>query len=240
MSRIYTDQEAAADFIAQRRWSGGAACPRCGTVGRLGQLHRSDGRCFTYKCYACRGFSTLRTGTVMEGSHMSYATWLAGTSLLVATGGAVSAGIMSKLLGISNQAATKLRRQICERLPPGERHHAPTGLSVDARMRVTQLAALDACSVSCRMAKDCRMSPNAWRALRLSVLIHDLSTPHREQLFLTVLDRLLLPQPLAVKPEHAPLQTSPAQVGGLIFAFGDTPRALPPPTVKQTDSGHEA
>jgi transposase-like protein len=125
-------EEAAFAAVERIRWGRGEICPHCAAVGRFGRLRGGRTPSGVYKCYACRRLFTLKTGTGLEGSHLAYATWLSAIYLLVAWNGAISAGFLSELLGITIQTATKLRRTLAPYLAmrTAEGRQSPSGAPV--------------------------------------------------------------------------------------------------------------
>jgi hypothetical protein len=66
----FTDETKAREFLEVSRWPDGTICPFCGqqeTVSRLGGKSMGPGWFF---CSDCKDKFTIRTGTVMERSHM--------------------------------------------------------------------------------------------------------------------------------------------------------------------------
>jgi transposase-like protein len=72
----FTDETKAREFLEASRWPDGAYCPRCGqfdTVNPLGGKSMGPGWFF---CSDCKDKFTVRTGTVMERSHIPLHKWL--------------------------------------------------------------------------------------------------------------------------------------------------------------------
>src|SRR3954454_2754477 len=70
---IFTDEDKAREHFEAIHWPNGPVCPHCGVtsehVTRLaGKVHRPG----LYQCNACRESFTVKMGTVMESSHLSY------------------------------------------------------------------------------------------------------------------------------------------------------------------------
>ena len=87
----FTNENEAREFLEASRWPDGAVCPHCGqidTVNPLGGKSMGPGWFF---CNDCRDKFTVRTGTVMERSHIPLHKWLLATHLIVASKKGMSA-----------------------------------------------------------------------------------------------------------------------------------------------------
>jgi hypothetical protein len=78
--RRFPDEAACAEWLLERRWGSGFACPACGHDGywRLGR------KVLTLQCKACRRETSVTAGTVMHRSHLPLkvrftAAWLVAT-----------------------------------------------------------------------------------------------------------------------------------------------------------------
>ena len=63
--KMFPDQEAARVYLEARLWPSGPRCPVCAGLERI--TTRRDGY---YRCNRCAEDFTVRTGTVMERSHV--------------------------------------------------------------------------------------------------------------------------------------------------------------------------
>jgi transposase-like protein len=185
---IMVDCEASFAFVEQRRWRFGRTCPRCGVKERFGAVCREGAGAGQYKCYACRRFFTLRTGTSLEGSHLALNLWLAALYMMVATNGRVSLHVMSDLLGVTMQTTVKLRRQlmaIC-RNEPGSVIRQPPCCSA---------APGDAEDLAINLAGEVfgPDSPRRMRERNLLAFLAKMASDANTKAFVTALDRLILP-----------------------------------------------
>ena len=101
---MFRDEEAAKTWIADRRWPHGPHCPDCGSLNvQAGIKHRT----MTHRCRDCpeRPMFTLRKGTVMEGSKLSYRVWAIGLYLFTTNLKGVSSMKLHRELGIGQKAA---------------------------------------------------------------------------------------------------------------------------------------
>src|SRR4051794_25709968 len=80
--RRFPDEAACAEWLLERRWGSGFACPACGHDGywRLGR------KVLTLQCRACRRETSVTAGTVMHRSHLPLKVWFTGTVKLSSKG----------------------------------------------------------------------------------------------------------------------------------------------------------
>jgi transposase-like protein len=98
----FTDESKAREFLEASRWPDGAVCPFCGqqaTVNRLGGKSMGPGWFF---CSDCRDKFTVRTGTVMERSHIPLHKWLMAMHLMMASKKGMSALQLQRMLGLGS------------------------------------------------------------------------------------------------------------------------------------------
>ena len=101
---MFGEEEAARDWIAARRWRSGPHCPKCGSLNvQSGIKHKT----MTHRCRDCDGkpMFSIKTGTVMEGSKLSYRVWAVGIYLFTTNIKGVSSMRLHRELGISQKAA---------------------------------------------------------------------------------------------------------------------------------------
>jgi transposase-like protein len=115
----FTDETKAREFLEASRWPNGAICPFCGqqeTVSRLGGKSMGPGWFF---CSDCKDKFTVRTGTVMERSHIPLTKWLMATHIIMASKKGVSALQLQRMLGLgSYRTAWFLCHRVREALKP--------------------------------------------------------------------------------------------------------------------------
>src|SRR3954466_10675226 len=78
--RRFPDEAACAEWLLERRWGSGFACPACGH-DRFWRLGR---QVLTLQCRACRRETSVTAGTVMHRSHLPLKVWFT-AAWLVAT-----------------------------------------------------------------------------------------------------------------------------------------------------------
>lgn len=67
-----------------------------------------------YRCNACRFDFTVRTGTILERSHVPLHKWLCAMHLLVASRGRISSLQLSKEIGITQKSAWYVLQRLRE------------------------------------------------------------------------------------------------------------------------------
>ena len=98
---LFPDNAAAEAWFELQRWPTGIGCPRCGSVRYAEVKNRKP---MPYRCKDCRKHFSVKIGTVMEASNLSYQKW-AVAIYLVAT----------SLKGVSSM---KLHRDL--KIPPAQ------------------------------------------------------------------------------------------------------------------------
>jgi transposase-like protein len=115
----FTNEDKAREFLEASRWPDGPVCPFCGqqdTAHALGGKSMGPGWFF---CSGCRDKFTVRTGTVMERSHIPLHKWLMATHLIMASKKGISALQLQRMLGLgSYRAAWFMCHRIREALTP--------------------------------------------------------------------------------------------------------------------------
>ena len=119
--RRFPDAEAAESWFEQEFWPSGPFCPRCGSVNvQAGISHPS----MTHRCRDCNGrpMFSLKTGTPMEGTKLSYQVWAIAIYLLTTSLKGVSSMKLHRDLEITQKSAWHLAHRIRKSL---ERSEAP-------------------------------------------------------------------------------------------------------------------
>jgi transposase-like protein len=98
--QMFPDQEAARVYLEARLWPNGARCPVCGTGDRI--TVRKSGY---YRCNHCKEDFTIRTGTVMERSHIPLHKWVYTMYLMVTARKGISSMQLAKEIGITQKSA---------------------------------------------------------------------------------------------------------------------------------------
>lgn len=107
----FPDERAAIDYIESRRWTGGIDCPYCGSI------RNSRQRDYQYhQCKDCRRKFTVRTGTVLERSHIPLRAWLYSMYRLESGRERITSAQLSRDLGITQKSAWSLLKRLNESL----------------------------------------------------------------------------------------------------------------------------
>lgn len=110
---IFHDEAKAEEHIFRSRWPDGEPnCPHCGStkVRRMGGKTQAG----MFLCNDCRDKFTVRTGTVMERSHVPLHKWLLATHLMAASKKGMSSLQLSRMLGVTYKTAWFLSHRIRE------------------------------------------------------------------------------------------------------------------------------
>jgi transposase-like protein len=112
---IFTDETAAREHFEAIRWPDGPVCPHCGATGETAtQLGGKSHRTGLYQCNACREPFTVKMGSVMESSHISYRKWALAFHLMASSKKGMSAHQLHRMLGVTYKTAWFLAHRIRE------------------------------------------------------------------------------------------------------------------------------
>ena len=105
----FPDKESARVYFESRLWPNGVICPVCRSGERI--TARKGGY---YRCNACDEDFTVRTGTIMERSHVPLHKWLYAMYLLVTARKGISSLQLAKEIGITQKSAWFLLHRLRE------------------------------------------------------------------------------------------------------------------------------
>jgi transposase-like protein len=116
---IFTDEDKAREHFEAIHWPNGPVCPHCSAASEHvtlmgGKSHRPG----LYQCNACREPFTVKMGTVMESSHISYRKWALAFHLMAASKKGMSAHQLHRMLGVTYKTAWFLAHRIREAMRP--------------------------------------------------------------------------------------------------------------------------
>lgn len=114
--KLFTDEDAAREFLESRRWPNGTVCPHCKATGAY-KLTPKEGsktpvRKGVWKCKACRKQFTVKVGTIFEDSHVPLSKWLHAIHLLSASKKGHSAHQIHRMLDVTYKTAWFLMHRI--------------------------------------------------------------------------------------------------------------------------------
>jgi len=109
---IFHDEAKALAHLEASRWPDGATCPHCGSD----RVRKMEGQTQAgmFLCNDCRDKFTIRTGSVMERSHVPLHKWLLATHIMAASKKGMSAMQMSRMIGVTYKTAWFLCHRIRE------------------------------------------------------------------------------------------------------------------------------
>lgn len=107
---IFHDEAKAEAHIEASRWGGTPVCPHCGSehVTRMGGKTQAG----MFLCNDCRDKFTVRTGTLMERSHVPLHKWLMAMHLLASSKKGISASQIARNIGVTYKTAWFLCHRI--------------------------------------------------------------------------------------------------------------------------------
>ena len=82
VTKMFPDDKAASEWIAQVRWPDGITCPRCQSENVQTETKHKT---MPYRCRSCRRYFSVKTGTAMENSNLGPQVW-ALAAYLMSTG----------------------------------------------------------------------------------------------------------------------------------------------------------
>ena len=108
---LFPDDATSEDWFAEQRWPKGPRCPHCGSVKVLsGANHKT----MPYRCRApeCRKRFSVRTGTPIECSNLSYQIWAIAIYLMTTSSKGISSMKLHRDLGITQASAWHLAQRL--------------------------------------------------------------------------------------------------------------------------------
>lgn len=109
LTKRFPNEETAEAFFAEKRWGDEITCPYCkGT-----QIYKVSGS-QPFKCGGCNNKFTVKTGTIMEGSHIPVRTWLLAMYFMGAGRHGISSVELGEQLGVRQGTAWFMAQRIRE------------------------------------------------------------------------------------------------------------------------------
>lgn len=99
--KMFPDNKTAEKWFESRIWKEGRKCGKCGNDSTTLARHPT----LPYYCYKCRSHFSVKVGTVMERSKISYQKWAIATYLFVVSLKGVSSMRLHRDLGITQKSA---------------------------------------------------------------------------------------------------------------------------------------
>ena len=98
---MFPDNETAMKWFESRIWPDGRRCPDCGYDDTIEARHPK----MPYYCSRCKSYFSVKKGTVMQQSKISYQNWAIGTYLFATNLKGVSSMKIHRDLGIAQKSA---------------------------------------------------------------------------------------------------------------------------------------
>ena len=109
--RMFPDEATSREWFEEIRWpDGNRFCPRCDSARTCKASHKT----MPYWCSDCRKHFSVRTGTVMESSRLSYRKWGFAIYLMVTNGKGISSMKLHRDLDVKQNTAWYLAHRIRE------------------------------------------------------------------------------------------------------------------------------
>lgn len=105
--KIYGTEEACRDRLFKMRWPSGFHCPQCGGSRYYLVTTRN-----LYQCTCCKHQSSIISGTIFEASKLPLTTWFLAIYFITQSKDGLSALHLRRLLGISVNAAFRMKQKI--------------------------------------------------------------------------------------------------------------------------------
>jgi transposase-like protein len=120
---IFTDEDKARAYFEEIRWPNGVTCPHCGNANsaRIYSIAANAAkkiRVGLRECQDCHGQFTVRTGGVMESSHVPLTKWALAYRLMTSGKKGFSAHQLHRTLGVSYKTAWFMAHRIRESMRP--------------------------------------------------------------------------------------------------------------------------
>ena len=112
---MFPDNEAAERWFEAQRWPDGIVCPACGCERCVKSTHKT----MPYRCRDCRGFFSVRKGTVMHSTKLSYQQWAIVIYMATTNLKGISSMKIHRELGITQKAAWHLIQRVREAFATG-------------------------------------------------------------------------------------------------------------------------
>ena len=111
LHEIFPNDETAEQWFVSVRWPDGMHCPHCGSenVGAKGN-HPT----MPYHCGNCRKFFSVKTGTVMQSSKISYRKWALAIYLMTTSVKGTSSMKLHRDIGVTQKTAWHMAHRIRE------------------------------------------------------------------------------------------------------------------------------
>ena len=104
----FPDEESALKWFESRVWPDGRTCPHCGSVNTHDASHNN----MPYRCSDCRGYFSVKTGTVMHQSNLPLRKWAFAIYLHLTSLKGVSSMKLHRDIGVPQKTAWFMLQRI--------------------------------------------------------------------------------------------------------------------------------
>jgi len=116
---IFNDEDTARAYFEAIRWPGGVVCCHCGNTdsARIYPIKANPAkkvRAGLYECQECHGQFTVRTGGVMESSHVPLTKWALAYRFMASSKKGMSAHQLHRSIGVTYKTAWFMWHRIRE------------------------------------------------------------------------------------------------------------------------------
>jgi transposase-like protein len=116
---IFTDEDKARAYFEAIRWPHGPVCTHCGNADTtriypIAANAKAKVRAGLYECQECHGQFTVRTGSVMESSHVPLTKWALAYRLMASAKKGMSAHQLHRTIGVTYKTAWFMAHRIRE------------------------------------------------------------------------------------------------------------------------------
>jgi transposase-like protein len=118
-SPAFSDDNAAREAIEAILWPDGPACPRCGSLDKIGKVTGKTARPGLYYCGSCKRQFTVTVGTIFERSKVPLSKWWLAVHLMASSKKGMSAHQLTRMLGVAYPTAWFLAHRIREAMRTG-------------------------------------------------------------------------------------------------------------------------
>jgi len=109
----FSDLDVATEYVAELRWPDGFVCPHCG-----GREYSYVSTRRLWKCKSCKKQSSIKVGTIFEGSALGLDKWLPAIWLTANPDAGMSSHELARALGTTQKSAWFMLHRIREATTP--------------------------------------------------------------------------------------------------------------------------
>ena len=105
---MFPDEDSARRWFEDRMWPDGRHCPHCGST----RTHEAGHNDMPYRCSDCRGYFSVKTGTVMHKSPLPLRRWVFAVHLHLTSLKGISSMKLHRDIGVSQKTAWHMLQRI--------------------------------------------------------------------------------------------------------------------------------